>query len=49
MMTLEELAEKLDQLLGGKVSSGSLIAELTGLKEEFLGQKVLKTCLFVKL
>ena len=43
----EELVEELDQLLGGKVSSGSLIAELTVLKEECLGQKVLKKCLSV--
>ena len=38
----EELAEELDQLFEGKVSSGGLLAELTVLKGKCLGQKVLK-------
>ena len=38
----EELAEELEHLLNGKVSSGSLIAELSVLREDFLDKKLVR-------
>ena len=45
----EELAKELDHLSIGKASSGSPVTEPGALREDFLGKKLVKTCLSAEL